>query len=139
MLLPATYSNGLSEWALATFQVPPPIVGALFEDLEDSDGEVDEANIILDTRNWYFYRYINDTCPAWPSLLATTNREKSKLVGIISDAATKMYTQQGECLTADDVLRLYGRFIRWRKELPSFIGNTESHNSQALPHVLSML
>jgi hypothetical protein len=100
--------------------------------LEDNDNNLDDAK-------WYFYRYVNDQCPAWPSLLATTNREKSKLVAIIYDAVTKMYTPDGEGLTANAVLHLYSRFVAWREELPSSIGNIESYTSQALPHVLSLL
>lgn len=108
------------------------MISAPFEGLEDNDD-------ILDHAKWYFYRCVNDQCPTWPGLLATTNREKSKLVGIINDAATKMYTSQAERLTANDVLHLYQRFVNWRHELPGSIGNIESHNSQALPHVLSLL
>lgn len=113
--------------------MPQSIAAAHFEGLEDTDDSVDDA------RNWYFYRYVEDSPPAWPGLLATTDREKSKLVAIINDAATMMYDPQGARLTADDVLHLYGRFVTWRKQLPSSIGNIESYNSQALPHVLSLL
>lgn len=121
-----------SEWAQATFQAPLIITSPPFEGSEDNDE-------ILDVENWNFYRYVSDQCPPWPCLLDTTNREKSKLIDIINDAATKMYSPHAEKLGADDVLRLYGRFLTWRKELPSSIGNIESHNSQALPHVLSLL
>jgi hypothetical protein len=113
--------------------VPPPFVAAHFEGLDNVDENVDDG------RKWYFYRYFNDSCPAWPGLLATTDREKSKLMAIINDAATMMYSSHGPMLTADDVLHLYGRFVIWRKDLPSSIGNIESYNSQALPHVLSLL
>lgn len=120
------------EWAQATFQVSPTIVAAPVEGVEENDN-------ILDNTKWYFYRSVNDQCPAWPSLLATTNREKSKLFAIINDVVTKLYTPGGKGLTANDVLHLYSRFIAWREELPSSIGNIESPASQALPHVLSLL
>ncbi|KAG0649396.1 Nitrogen assimilation transcription factor nirA [Hyphodiscus hymeniophilus] len=125
-------TNVLSEWAQATFQVPPIITSAPFEDMEDYDDELDQAP-------WYYYRYVNDTCPAWPGLLATTNREKLKLVNIINDATTLMYASHGARLSANDILRLYGRFVTWREELPDSIGNIEVQKSQALPHVLSLL
>src|SRR5690348_4950594 len=94
LLIPHT--KELSEWSLATFQVPLAIIGGPSEGLEDSDDEVQEATIILDACNWYFYRSVNDTCPAVPGLLATANREKSKLMIIINDVAAKLYTDQME-------------------------------------------
>jgi hypothetical protein len=132
MLPVRSETNAFSELAQATFQVPPMITSAPFEDIEDYDDKLDEAP-------WYCYRYVNDQCPAWPGLLATTNREKAKLVDIIDDAVTMMYTSKSARLTASDVLRLYSRFANWREGLPGSIGNIESHNSQALPHVLSLL
>jgi hypothetical protein len=125
-------TNAFSEWAQATFQVPLKINSATFEDIEDYDDKMDESP-------WYFYRYVNDNVPAWPGLLATTNREKSKLIDIINDATTMMYTSQAARVTANDVLHLYSRFVTWREELPSSIAHIESHKSQALPHVLSLL
>lgn len=124
--------NAFSEWAQATFQVPPTVISAAFEDNEDYDDKLDEEP-------WWCYRYVNDTTPPWPGILATTNREKSKLIDIINDTTSMMYTSQGTKLTANDVLRLYSRFVMWREELPSSIGKIESHSSQALPHVLSLL
>lgn len=114
-----------------TFQVPPVV------NLESLDGNVNEAS--LDEANWYFYRYVNDQCPAWPGLLGTTNREKSKLVAIINDVSTMMYAQHSPQISAKHVLKLYFRFISWRDELPEVIGKIESNNSQALPHILSLL
>lgn len=115
-----------------TFQVPAIINFTLSETYNDNLGEHDDAK-------WYFYRYASDQCPAWPGLLATTNREKSKLIAIISDVATMMYTKQGPGVTAGHVLQQYGRFLTWRDELPAEIGNIEDNSSQALPHVLSLL
>jgi len=116
-----------------TFQVPPPVnYPAQFDDVEENGDSVDETK-------WYFYRYLNDQCPAWSSFLATTNREKSKLIAIIQDMVTMMYTLYGPRLSARQVLHLYGRFVTWREDIPSAIGNIEHNNSQALPHVLSLL
>jgi hypothetical protein len=81
---------------------------------------------------------MNDQCPAWPGLLATTNREKSKLTAIIKDVTTMMYSEQGSQISARKVLQHYNRYVAWREELPDAIGNIED-NSQALPHVLSLL
>jgi hypothetical protein len=126
-------TNGLSEWAQMTFQVPPSINAPVpFDDMEENGDKLDEAK-------WYFYRYVNDQCPAWSSFLATTNREKSKLIVIIQDVVTMMYTPYGPRLSAQQVLQQYGRLVTWREDLPSAIGNIERNNSQALPHVLSLL
>lgn len=115
-----------------TFQVPAIIDLPVSESYKDFNNEHDEAK-------WYFYRYASDQCPEWPSLLATTNREKSKLIAIISDVATMMYTKDGPEVSAYDVLQQYARFLTWRDELPSIIGDIVTNSSQTLPHVLSLL
>jgi hypothetical protein len=125
-------TNGLSEWAQMTFQVPPTINATPFDSIEENEDKLDEAK-------WYFYRFANDQCPAWSSFLATTNREKSKLIAIIQDVATTMYSQQGPQLSAHHVQQLYSRFVAWRNDLPSIIRKIKSNNTQALPHVLSLL
>ncbi len=98
---------------------------------EDNDDEMDEAN-------WYFYRFVNDQCPAWSGLVATTNREKTKLTDIIHDVTTILYNKSGPPIQAGQILQQYTRYVRWRERLPSSIGDIEN-NSQALPHVLSLL
>jgi hypothetical protein len=115
-----------------TFQVPPTIISIPPQSDEDS-------NEGLDTAKWYFYRYVNDQCPAWPGLLATTNREKSKLINIIDDVGTMMYAQYAPKVTVQDVLQMYARYQAWHSQLPGSIGNIENNSSQALPHVLSLL
>ena len=115
-----------------TFHVPAIFNFAPTELDDENEHELDDAK-------WYFYRYVNDQCPAWPGLLATTNREKAKLVEIISEIAILMHTQQGPQVSAHHVLHQYRRLVTWRGELPSSIGNVESNNSQALPHMLSLL
>ncbi|KAH9203892.1 hypothetical protein DL95DRAFT_398951, partial [Leptodontidium sp. 2 PMI_412] len=50
---------------------------------------------ILEDDNWYPYRHANEQPEACRSLLATTNREKSKLMAILQDIATMTYTQRG--------------------------------------------
>ena len=93
----------------------------------------------LDNADWYFYRFVNDQCPAWPGLIATTNREKSKLIRIIHDITTMMYGSQVQTIAAIDVLQLYRRLVTWRRELPGKIGDVENNSSQTLPHVISLL
>jgi hypothetical protein len=112
--------------------VPPTISLALYNAVEENNDELDAAK-------WYFYRYANDQCPTWPGLLATTNREKSKLTAFIQDVTTMMYTQQGPKISPHHVLQQYSRLAAWREELPSVVSNIENNNSQALPHVLSLL
>ncbi|RDL38889.1 uncharacterized protein BP5553_03229 [Venustampulla echinocandica] len=126
------HTNGCSEWALATCQVPAVISYV-------PDEWITEIDLKLDDAKWYFYRYINDQCPAWPGLLATSNREKSKLMEIVQDVATMMYSQQSSVVSAQQVLQQYSRFISWREDLPKVLGDVENNTSQALPHVLSLL
>lgn len=78
-------ANRLNKWAQITFQTPP-MVHPTQPGLIEEDGEE------VDDLDWHFYRYVNDQCLAFPGLLATTNREKSKLVEIINDIAIIMYT-----------------------------------------------
>lgn len=120
------------EWSQITFQVPPTVHSASYEEVEDNDDKLDEAK-------WYFYRYVNDQCPAWPGLLATTNREKAKLTAIIQDISIMLYSQHPPQISARQVLQKYSRLVAWRQDLPAVIGNIEDNNSQALPHVLSLL
>ncbi|TVY91214.1 Nitrogen assimilation transcription factor [Lachnellula willkommii] len=120
------------EWAQITFQVPVTVDYTAFDTIEEDESKLDEAR-------WYFYRYVSDQCPAWPGLLATTNREKSKLIRIIQDVSTMMYSQQAPKLSPRQILQQYSRFVAWQDDLPSIIGDLENNNSQALPHVLSLL
>lgn len=126
------HTNGYSEWALATCQVPTAISYV-------PEGWITEIDSKLDDAKWYFYRYINDQCPAWPGLLATTNREKSKLMRIVHDVATMMYSQQGSPVSTEQVLQQYSRLVAWREGLPRVLGDVENNASQTLPHVLSLL
>ena len=112
--------------------MPPRLDSAPYERYESGDDKLDEAK-------WFFYRYAKDQVPSWPGLVATTNREKSKLMVILQDVVTMMYAHQGPPISARNVLRLYGRLLSWRNGLPNIIGNIEKNAGQALPHVLSLL
>ncbi|KAH8804914.1 hypothetical protein F5884DRAFT_678291 [Xylogone sp. PMI_703] len=117
------------EWAQITFQDPGVVS---FEPL----GFVGELDQRLDKASWYFYRYTNEKCSSWPGFLATTNREKSKLVEIIYDVLRLMYNEQGGAqITAQRMLQLYGRLIIWHEQLPEAIANIEFNT---LPHALSL-
>lgn len=124
-------SNEVSEWAQMTFQVPPTVESAHHERVEDNDADLDDAM-------WYSYRYANVIPESWPSLLATTNREKSKLNVILQDIATMLYTQRGPTVSAKDFFQQYTRLRLWRDQLPSRIGSVET-NSHVLPHVVYLL
>jgi hypothetical protein len=68
----ASRANQPSEWAQMTFRAPMHLASIPFNSIKEHD-------LGLDNANWYFYRNVNDQCPAWPSLLATTNKEKARL------------------------------------------------------------
>lgn len=114
-----------------TFQFPTTL---RFRDVENTQDE--EAS--LDMSAWYFYRHEEDQCPAWPSLLATTNREKIKLISIINNVNMMICSPLSTTIKARQVLEQYGKFVAWRVALPSSLGDAET-STQALPHVLSLL
>jgi hypothetical protein len=120
------------EWAQMTFQVPIFLREDLPHTVDSIDNELDEAK-------WYFYRFVDDQCPAWSGLLGTTNREKAKLMDISKDVTTMLYDPSGPPIKASEILQQYTRYLSWRERLPSSIGDIENNNSQALPHVLSLL
>lgn len=120
------------EWAQMTFQIPTSLRDDLPQSVDNFGNELDEAK-------WYFYRFVNDQCPAWSGLVATTNREKSKLMDISKDVTTMLYNPSGPPIQASQILQHYARYLSWRERLPSSIGDIENNNSQALPHVLSLL
>ncbi|CAL3969898.1 hypothetical protein PZA11_007552 [Diplocarpon coronariae] len=122
------------EWAQMTFQVAPIIdlVPECSVERDDSDNQ--------DVANWYHYRFASETpVERWPSLLATTNREKSKLNVILQDIATMLYTRPDARISALEFLHQFRRLREWRDELPDEISNIEGHKRQVLPHVLSLL
>jgi hypothetical protein len=120
------------EWAQVTFQIPTSLRGDLPHVVDIVDNEMDEAK-------WYFYRFVNDQCPAWSGLFATTNREKAKLMDISQDVTKILYDPSGPPIQASQILQQYARYLSWRERLPKSIGDIENNNSQALPHVLSLL
>ncbi|KFY22914.1 hypothetical protein V493_06239 [Pseudogymnoascus sp. VKM F-4281 (FW-2241)] len=119
------------EWAQVTFQPPSILRFCDVENTHDKEASLDESA-------WYFYRYEDDQCPAWPSLLATTNREKIKLISIINSVSMMICSPLSHTITARQVLEQYGRFAAWRVALPPILGDAET-STQALPHVLSLL
>lgn len=120
------------EWAQMTFQAPPIVESAMYDSTE-------EADIILDNGNWYPYRYAKEQPEPRRSLLATTNREKSKLTVILQDIATMIYTQRGPPVSARQFLHQYGRLRAWREELPDELASFEDSAPHVLPHVLYLL
>ncbi|KAL5348286.1 hypothetical protein ACLOAV_006768 [Pseudogymnoascus australis] len=119
------------EWAQVTFQLPL-ILG--FCDVENTPDE----NASHDELPWYFYRYEGDRCPAWPSHLATTNREKVKLISIINNVSMMICSPLSTTITARQVLEQYREFATWRAALPPILGDAETR-TETLPHVLSLL
>ncbi|EKD15425.1 hypothetical protein MBM_06641 [Drepanopeziza brunnea f. sp. 'multigermtubi' MB_m1] len=120
------------EWAQMTFQAPPIIDLAAYDGVEANDANQDIAK-------WYIYRYAKQQPEAWPSLLATTNREKSKLNAILQDIALMIYTRRDIHISAKQFLHQYERLKKWREGLPDEIGNIEGQDRPVLPHVLYLL
>ncbi|KFY50135.1 hypothetical protein V495_00342 [Pseudogymnoascus sp. VKM F-4514 (FW-929)] len=119
------------EWAQVTFQFPSVLGFRAVEDTHDEEAHLDDSP-------WRFYRYEDDQCPLWPGLLATTSREKMKLIDIIKDVSVIVYSPLSNLITARHVLEQYSRFLAWRAALPPTLGNAET-STQALPHILSLL
>jgi hypothetical protein len=124
-------ANPNSEWAQVTFQFPSILE---LRDIENTHDEEDS----LDNMRWHFYRFEKGQCQSWPSLLATTNREKVKLVSIINDVSMMIWSPLSNTITARHVLEQYSKFVAWRVALPSILGDAET-GTQGLPHVLSLL
>ncbi|PBP20368.1 hypothetical protein BUE80_DR008851 [Diplocarpon rosae] len=100
------------EWAQMTFQVAPSIDSVPESSIEgdDSDNE--------DVANWYHYCFASENpVERWPSLLATTNREKSKLNIILQDIATMFYSRPDARISALEFLHQYRRLKEWREEV----------------------
>jgi hypothetical protein len=120
------------EWAQMTCQIPVPVEGNGFDKDDPSDAK-------LDARAWYLYRSSHEEkLSGLPGLIATTNREKSKLIDIIGETTAMLYTLDTTCVNARHVLSLYGRFTKWRNELPDVLKNLGSRKTPALPHILSL-
>lgn len=114
-----------------TFQFPSLLEIREVENTHDEEDSLDELP-------WYFYRHEEERCPAWPSLLATTNREKIKLISIINDVSMMLCNPLSNTITARQVLEQHGKFVDWKVALPTILGDAETI-TQALPHVLSLL
>lgn len=115
-----------------TFQIPNLPHPLPFEPIDDGDKRLDDPP-------WYFYRDPSDECPEWPGLLATTNREKAKLIEIINEVVSMHYSPYKTHIQARDVCQAYSKLVSWWEALPAVIGNVEDNSAQALPHVLSLL
>ncbi|KAL2073464.1 hypothetical protein VTL71DRAFT_10788 [Oculimacula yallundae] len=120
------------EWAQMTFQPPPILESAVYNSTE----EVDD---ILDNKNWYPYRFSEEQPETLRSLLATTNREKSKLNAILQDITMIVYSQRGLSISARQFLFQYGRLRAWREQVPDVLSSFEDGNEKVLPHVIYLL
>lgn len=100
-ILPFNISSNLfSEWAQVTFQFPSVLGYRTVKDTYNKEAYLNDSL-------WYFYRYENDQCPLWPGFLATTSREKMKLIDIINDVSVMIYSPLSNSITARHVLEQY--------------------------------
>lgn len=114
-----------------TFQAPIISLDVPFEWLSQDVG-------VRDHSHWYYYRYETDQPPAWPCLLATVTLERAKLTTIIRQMTELYHGYQETSISATQVLGLHEQFTNWKAQLPGSFGDVEN-NTQALPHVLTML
>lgn len=84
---------------------------------------------------WQAYRVPRDSsAPEVPSYAIQTAKESAKLNQIILQTINTYCGSRGG-VTAQSILRLYQRYLRWKESLPSAL-QTGSTDSDALPHVL---
>ncbi|EPE31271.1 hypothetical protein GLAREA_12574 [Glarea lozoyensis ATCC 20868] len=120
------------EWAQVTCQIPVHVNSNGFDQVEEYDAAIDK-------RAWFLYRHAHEEeVEKFPSLLGTTNREKSNLIDLIGEATAMLYTLNTACLKANHILGLYSRFVKWRNELPEVLKDLGSRKRPALPHILSL-
>lgn len=94
----------------------------------------------LDMTRWHIYSTPKGVVSSWPSLQATTTRQKSKLIGIVHDMTTILYSESDPPISARTILDLYKRFILWREDFAeALIGVAAENNGHGLPHILSLL
>jgi hypothetical protein len=124
-------TNSRSEWAQATFQLPPG-TGL------DSSSRIESLHDRFDNAEWHFYPRANAPPSGQPGLLDTINLEKTMLVRIIEEVVMMMYSPQSQGITAHQLLEKYDKFLGWRDKLPTSIVNVASDDGQTLPHVLSL-
>lgn len=131
--VPSNADSSISEWSLLTFRAPPSIEMSSAHDNIADDERVDLSR-------WHIYSTPSGAVSSWPSLQATTTRQKAALVSIIKDIVHTLYAEHQPAISATSVLRLYQRLVIWREDLADIIVNVEANNNgHNLPHVLSLL
>ena len=93
-------TNRLSEWVQMTFQVPPIVPSIRLIPFKENKEKIIDSKFL-------FYHFMNDQFFACPSLLVTTDQEKSKLIEIINENAIIIYSQYGPAVSAHDFLQQY--------------------------------
>ena len=94
----------------------------------------------LDLTRWHIYSTPSSLVPSRPSFQATTTRQKAKLIAIVYDMTTTLYSHRNPPISARSILDLYGRFLLWREEFAKALVSLDTTNSgYGLPHILSLL
>ena len=85
---------------------------------------------------WRYYRKVGDgrELPKRPSHAIMTACMQASLFQII-DESLKLYCGHRGDVSAANVLKVYKRYLDWKEDLPSRIGQIEV-DDQPLPHVL---
>ena len=89
-----------------------------------------------DAAVWRFYRQVGDEreLPKRPSHAIATACMQADLFRIINESLNLYCGHRGE-VSAENVLKVYKRYLDWKEDLPPKIRQIEA-DDQSLPHIL---
>lgn len=122
-----------SELAQVTFRVPHDInIPYVRESTADEERR--------DMTRWHMYTTPSGLISSWPSLQATTTKQKSKLIAIIYEINSTVHSDRMSPIPASAILGFYRRLLSWREEFSEVLVDVEAdNNGYGLPHIVSLL
>jgi hypothetical protein len=122
-----------SELAQVTFRVPHDINIAYVR-----ESSADEER--LDMTRWHMYTTPSGLISSWPSIQATTAKQKAKLIAIIYEITSTVHSDRVPPIPAQAIHEFYRRLVSWREEFSEVLEDMEVDNKgYGLPHILSLL
>lgn len=89
-------------------------------------------------RKWQPYRRLHDRdVPGRPSHATECAKAFAQLNQIVHETINVYCGSRGP-VSATSILRLYAKFMDWRRELPESLRNTSGDAQNALPHVFTL-